>query len=486
MKRFLRKTLIWLVRGVAAIILLLVVFYAEEDWRGAHDWAVYQKELQADGESLDLRQIVPPGKPEDDLSKVPIFAELYQEDGWEKARIRKLRIELGSTDYSKVPKFQFLEGEPTDLTAWQNFYRSDLKSPASDVLATPAMNILQVLSQFDPELNEIDNAVSNPNAYFPIDYQMPFATPGFGVTSMISVAKILQLKAVAHLENHQIDLAEKDYLFSFRINHPLTKGCFLVNYLVIAGVRRLDESILWEGLRRHVWNDAQLHEMESSLAATDMLALGSDSLRIERASFVKAVEVAQVVDTNFVRRLKARGLACIFESAMFRPRGWWHEDQLTYSQALQRRIEAIDLAKGTLSSDRFPYHARFGYIDDNRAVDTSTWGEIYIPLSTATLPNIDDAGPTIARAETYIRLARLACRLEEYRIAQGQYPDKLDQLPDLPAHLNQEVLSEQPLRYQRKGDSYLLYSIGWNQKDNGGKVAIDNKAADGNWPWPKP
>jgi len=484
MKRFLRKTLIWLARVVAVLIVFLIIFYAEEDWRGARDWAACQKELQAKGETLDLRQLAPPGKPEDDLSKVPIFAELYQENGWEKARIHKLRTDLSSNDSLKTPKFQFLKGEPLDLTAWQKFYRAESKIHLPDVPGTPAADVLQVLSQFDPELNEIDAAVSNPNAYFPINYKMPFGTPLFGVTSMINVAMLLQLKAVAHLDNHQTDLAEKDYLFSFRLNRPLTKGCFLVNYLVIGASRNLDEAILWEGLRRHAWNDAQLHEMESSLTTTDMLALGSDSLRMERASFVKAVTVAQVVDTNFIHRLKTRGLACIFESAIFRPRGWWNEDLSAYSQALQTRIEAMDLSHGTLSSGRFPYHARFGYIDDNRAVDTSTWGEIYIPLTTLTLPNIDDSGPTIAKAETYRRLARLACRLEEFHIAHGQYPDKLDELPDLPPHLNQEVLSEQPLQYQRKGDGYLLYSVGWNQKDNGGVFATD--AREGNWPWPSP
>jgi hypothetical protein len=95
-------------------------------------------------------------------------------------------------------------------------------------------------------------------------------------------------------------------------------------------------------------------------------------------------------------------------------------------------------------------------------------------------------GSRIAKAETYRRLARLACRLEEYRIAHGQYPDKLDDLPDLPAHLNQEVLSENPLQYHRKGDSYLLYSTGWNQKDDGGVLPEPGHDDQGDWPWPSP
>jgi hypothetical protein len=113
-------------------------------------------------------------------------------------------------------------------------------------------------------------------------------------------------------------------------------------------------------------------------------------------------------------------------------------------------------------------------------------------MSAVALTGFDNMGSKIAKAETYRRLARLACRLEEYRIAHGQYPDKLDELPDLPAHLNQEVLSEQPLRYQRKGDGYLLYSIGWNQKDHGGvnseTVQHGNTFIhqDADWVWPSP
>jgi len=299
------------------------------------------------------------------------------------------------------------------------------------------------------------------------------------------VSQIVQLRAVAHLDNNEFDLAEKDYLFSFRLNQSLTKGCFLVNYLVIAAVRSIDDSILWEGLRRHAWTEAQLREMESALASIDMLALSTDSLRTERASFVKSVNVAQAADTNIARRMKAQGLLFPFESAMIRPRGWWNEDRTAYCKAIQRYVDGVDLERGTLSSAAFPYHVKSGYVDNNRATGTSAWNEFYIPLSAASIPGTDNFGLEIARAETYRRLARLACRLEECRLAHGnQYPEKLDELPDLPAHLNQEVLSEEPLRYQRKGDGYLLYSVGWNQKDDGGVIAKDDR--EGDWVWPSP
>jgi hypothetical protein len=75
MKRVLRATLKWGLVAFLCFVVVLVLFYWEEDWRGARDWANCQKELAAQGEILDLRTLCPPGNPKDDLSKVPIFAE---------------------------------------------------------------------------------------------------------------------------------------------------------------------------------------------------------------------------------------------------------------------------------------------------------------------------------------------------------------------------------------------------------------------------
>jgi hypothetical protein len=484
MKRLFGKIVFWLACLAGVFAILIVLVYVEEDWRGAHDWAVCQRDLTARGESLDLQQLSPLGKPEDDLSKVPIFAELYSDGAWDKARIHKLRADLNTANASQIPKADYRKAEPVDLAAWQKFYRSEPSSNLSANSSTPAQDVLQVLGRFDPDLAEIDTAISGPGAYFPIDYKMPYATPSSGVTSMIPVAQILQLRGAAHLENHETDLAEKDYLFSVRLCQPLAKGCFLVNFLVIGGVRTIDDSVLWNGLRQHAWNDAQLHEMESALASTDMLSLAVSTLRNERGSFLKTVDVAQTVDTNISRNLKTGRFLGLLEYSILRPIGWWDQDRVTYSLTAQKWIDGIDLNQELLHSSAFPQHPLAGYIDDNGATDTPLWIKLYTPLSAASIPSLENDGPGFARAETYRRLARLACRLEEYRIAQGQYPEKLDDLPDLPLHLNQEVLDNQPLHYQRRAGTYSLYSLGWRQKDDGGQFSSDPQ--QGNWPWPSP
>lgn len=294
MKRFFRKAAMWLAGIAAALTVLLVVFYAEENWRGARDWAACQRELAAKGESLDLRQLAPPGKPEDDLSKRPIFAEFYQKVPPVEPRIRRVNIYLESSESVERPKPSlYLAGKPIILAEWQKFYRSLGESNYSQATATPAQDVLAVLQRFDPEMGEVDSAVSNPNAYWPVSYDNPYGDPLGGITAMINVSMVLQLRGIAHLENNQADLAEKDYLSSLRLNQPVAQTSLVVSYLVMAGVNAIDAALLWEGLHRHAWSNAQLREMELALSSTDMLAGAAKALRTERAQGIQEMKYVQ-------------------------------------------------------------------------------------------------------------------------------------------------------------------------------------------------
>jgi hypothetical protein len=78
-------------------------------------------------------------------------------------------------------------------------------------------------------------------------------------------------------------------------------------------------------------------------------------------------------------------------------------------------------------------------------------------------------------------------------LKQGHYPEKLDELSDLPPRLNQEVLSEKPFHYQLKGNGYLLYAVGWDGIDHGGVPTgprVEHGETVGNadydWVWPSP
>jgi len=89
-----------------------------------------------------------------------------------------------------------------------------------------------------------------------------------------------------------------------------------------------------------------------------------------------------------------------------------------------------------------------------------------------------------------VKTASIACALERYRRAHEEYPETLDSLfPQFTDKLPKDIINGQPLHYQRTGaGQYLLYSVGWNEKDDGGEVspakASQAEAADeGDWVW---
>src|SRR6185436_19071506 len=95
-----------------------------------------------------------------------------------------------------------------------------------------------------------------------------------------------------------------------------------------------------------------------------------------------------------------------------------------------------------------------------------------------------------ARNQTVVNEAFIACALERHRAAKGAYPNKLEALvPEFAARLPPDLIDGQPLRYRHTGDGkYLLYSIGWNSKDDGGGVSQDRDGKQwsddtGDWVW---
>jgi hypothetical protein len=78
--------------------------------------------------------------------------------------------------------------------------------------------------------------------------------------------------------------------------------------------------------------------------------------------------------------------------------------------------------------------------------------------------------PWIAKAQSWVNLADVACALERYRLANGRFPDALSALePRYIAHLPHDIIGGKPLKYRLNPDSqFVLYSVGWDEKDDGG------------------
>lgn len=114
----------------------------------------------------------------------------------------------------------------------------------------------------------------------------------------------------------------------------------------------------------------------------------------------------------------------------------------------------------------------------------------FYPIARLLVPNLSTVILREATIEAHLEAARtgLACKL--FRQANGRYPETLAEL--VPAFLPQEPVDPftgKPLVYKTEGDGFIVYSLGSNLKDDGGRMSTMTQAVmekDDDWAWIEP
>jgi len=84
---------------------------------------------------------------------------------------------------------------------------------------------------------------------------------------------------------------------------------------------------------------------------------------------------------------------------------------------------------------------------------------------------ISPVGKFVETTRAWAILARLSAALAVYRAEHGRYPDKLDALaPGLIQAVPGDPFNDKPLTYRLTDKGYILYSVGKDMKDDGGKT----------------
>ena len=117
-------------------------------------------------------------------------------------------------------------------------------------------------------------------------------------------------------------------------------------------------------------------------------------------------------------------------------------------------------------------------------------------LAAIAIPNITKVMQTAVHNQTLVNQGQIACALERYHLAHGEYPEALDALmPQFIEKIPHDIIGGEPLHYRRTDDGkFLLYSVGWNEVDDGGKQIsaptkngnIDYNYTKGDWVWQYP
>jgi hypothetical protein len=169
------------------------------------------------------------------------------------------------------------------------------------------------------------------------------------------------------------------------------------------------------------------------------------------------------------------------------PSGWFYMNKVAlarcYHAALPTSAELNQRVLSPNTGRRFEAAAR---LVRSRGWEPGNW------LVSSVIPSLEREAMTCARTQASVDLARLACALERFRQASGSFPESLDALaPMFIRSIPRDVVNGQPLHYRRtERDNFLLYSIGWNEEDNGGEAEPSRLSAlskpTGDWVWSYP
>lgn len=488
----------------ACLATVIGLFYAEENWRGSRAWKNYKHEWEAKGEKFDFAAFVPPPVPDDqNFAMTPLLAPLYDfnpeprqpgQSPWRDTngynRVINFASELFMTGRHK--ERVWADGRKSDYDIWLEALATNSTNASFASPTEAAAGLLKDFEKYRPELDELEAASHRPYSRFKIDYQTEPAygtlLPHLGILKRYE--EVFALRARAESVLGQTDAAHKDIGVALVLARSEKDEPFLISGLVELSLLHITMREIEQGLTAHQWSDAELAELETELGKIDLLAEYARAMRGERALSDSGLDY-------FIRNRRQVSLLSgisyegkqddpPFALLQFVPSGWYRQNQL----AISRLGQELFLALVDVPHHRM-HAAEAAQLGQRLDQELSLGFPPYRILARLLLPALAKAPIKFAAGQVELDEAVLACALERYRLANGRYPESLSELaPNCVATVPNDVITGEPLKYQRTDDGkFILYSVGWNEKDDGGKVVLthDKKTPvleQGDWVWP--
>jgi hypothetical protein len=349
-----------------------------------------------------------------------------------------------------------------------------------------AADYLTWSDQLEPQFALVRQALQRPYARMEGSYERPETIPIPNFLTVRSLAQTLAARAECHFLLGQPEQALRDLTLMHDICGPIleeNKPMTLVSAMINVAVRGLYASTIADGLRFQSWREPQLAALEDQLKSINVLAPVQQAFEKEPVCMCRTMETTPPAKfaelfmgsqpgakTDSWTALKTSVLGALL------PRGWLYQNAVTMANFFFDSDARTDSARQIVLPDKVEAL-------DKKAHALSHWA----PYSFATplfTPNWTKAYQTTAHNQTFVNQALIACALERYRLAHGQYPETLDALvSQLVDKIPHDVIGGEPPHYRRAGDgTFILYSIGWSGRDGGGVRGKSN--AEGDWVWP--
>ena len=502
--RILRKILFC----AACLATFTALFYAEEDLRGKHAWENCMRAARAKGIELDWRAYIPGAVLDDEnFAATPLFAKLFDYE-WTTTNVHwrdtNIWASVDRLSFHPAPAAlhrssgailtppspivnlgDWVHGRSLNLKQWQEYFRSpeSFKTnywPVPVQPRDPSHDVLFALNKLATNLAELQEAALRPQSRFPVHYDELSKALLVHLNYLVNISRVLQLRAVAELSAESNQLAFADTMLAFHCADALESEAFMVSQVVRCRMIEGDLQSVWEGLSAHRWSEKQIVEFQRYFVRQDFLSRYDQAVKADIA-FTCGCVAALSDDPSVLRMMDnwpnsnntsfpGGGLEAALDAHLL-PRGWLYQNEVsaarflreTWSNDVASRIQRVYPDLSAANAGLFhrlpegPYDFAFKHLG----------GSI--------------SPQEFVRTQTEINLALVACALERFRMTHGDFPQSLDALAqEFLERIPHDIVNGEPLKYRwTRSGSFTLYSVGWDEKDDGGIFPVSLPATSG-------
>jgi hypothetical protein len=362
-------------------------------------------------------------------------------------------------------------------------------------------------------LDKIVAASHLPHGYSPIVYDSDSSYPHTLICVLLptanpirDAAQALQCRAMYRTASSQTGPAINDLFACRRLARLLLSCPLLVNYLVAGNIEVDTSNSFLQLVASRELSREDLEDLRRQSTALPPLPRIADYFLGERLSHLDAAcfiarnglhTLSKIVSA--ILEMSANGEAKPRTETKWHPTAgeitsmlvrWdeplrdanqWHDRlariaQLEDRNGQEAEVVQFDKDLRTLHDQSREIPTRTGFWFNPRRMPTQITSRI---LTGIMLPGLSAAINSDKRFQTHRAMFEIGLALAEYRIDHKAYPEKLEELiPNYLPNVAVDAFGHRPLIYRKTDDGYLMYSMGNDGKDDGGKTYEGDEDAD--------
>jgi hypothetical protein len=436
-----RKRTVKILKVIAvALVVLALVYFLAVGVSAARLRGVYAA-LRADGRPMEIKEVIPP-----EIEETENAALLYE------SAALLLKSQPGG-ELGLLKHLGKLSDNLSDKTITPDEL-AELKDLLGQDVVAHALWI-------------VEQAAQRPSCRFEFDYELGIEIPLAHLRDLRQFAFILGAKARIEAESGHADRAWDTALLQLRLADTVRTEPVLVSQMVRLAIGRLSCGTIRELCESELPNAQQSAEIEESFKGFEdvrPLVLATDGERLLFGEWAFSLRRSEL--------LKQHELV---------GQGDWPDDVLTvlgvcfkpvflsyHAAYLQIMHDAAGMLEGTIPAEQFKTRER-----DARG------------LALSLTPAMARVKVIHQTTQAEIRITRTGTALLRDKADRGEFPETLvDFKPDDVM----DPFSGESLVYRSGADGFVLYSIGPDEKDNGGYPKQDKQEKDWDivWQFPGP